>query len=357
MPTRRALRKAPCARAWTARKRHRRWRRGAFAGTRPRTRRRSTKSSAIENYALLASGPWWRRIAGKNAARFERVSAEIAKRLRKLPPHLLGKNGERFLETSLKTTALIYAWIQIMRGGTRTDPEHYDGGASIFAGGLTIFGRRRVDYCLDDKWEPSEQKPGDFYMGSLCSPLHRVAHSEEEDRAEDLFWDGSEAKEGLKIVIIFRSDHFAANRGRAWRSKPSPTVVYDIVNHALNASFLADSWEMPSFAEVVQELGSAASDEEDEQNEEEEGGNEDGKREENGESCPSAASAGETEDESQGKSGVLETPPKGRKRIRSMKDTKVVMNVTKVMKEKKVMKESKELNVKQAAPARKGKTR
>jgi len=191
-----------------------------------------------------------------NANKFARVTAAIVSALTKLPEDLLGKNGRRFLKKSLSITGLLYGWIQVMRCGTRVDTEHFDGGSSIFAGGLTVFGRRCVNFFIDDAWEtdPYEQKPGDFYIGTLASPFHRVEHSASRDTHDDLFWDGPDAEHGLKIVIIFRSDLFAANRGRNKKSKAGPVAVFDIVNHTLAADLAREPWQMPVFAEVVAEL-------------------------------------------------------------------------------------------------------
>ena len=42
-------------------------------------------------------------------------------------------------------TAFAYAILQVMTPGERHDPEHYDGGASLLHGGLTIFGSRGLE--------------------------------------------------------------------------------------------------------------------------------------------------------------------------------------------------------------------
>ena len=149
----------------------------------------------------------------KNSARFGRAS--FAER-RTFPDDVVAEHG---LDLRLDSDH-----------DTRVDPEHFDGGASIVASALTIFGRRRVDYRLADTWESVEQSPGDFYMGSLCSPCQRVLHVVDGTDDDDLFWDGPEADEGLQIVITFRSDHFVGRRDSPGRKR-----VCGIANHALNA--------------------------------------------------------------------------------------------------------------------------
>ena len=89
-----------------------------------RTRRESGEDMISYQQKFMAA---YRK---KYSVRFGRASLAIAKRLRKLPPKLLGPNGERFLTTSLQRTALIYASILIMGPGACVDPELFDGGAS-----------------------------------------------------------------------------------------------------------------------------------------------------------------------------------------------------------------------------------
>ena len=97
--------------------------------------------------------------------------------LGEFPAHALGQNGGDFLSTSFVDTALCYASIQIMRCQPRHDPEHFDGGASLLHGGLTVYGRRVVAYQRADReWDRMVQEPGDFYVGNLTAPLHRVEH-------------------------------------------------------------------------------------------------------------------------------------------------------------------------------------
>ena len=83
--------------------------------------------------------------------------------LGEFPAHALGQNGGDFLSTSFVDTALCYASIQIMRCQPRHDPEHFDGGASLLHGGLTVYGRRVVAYQrVDRKWDRMVQEPGEL---------------------------------------------------------------------------------------------------------------------------------------------------------------------------------------------------
>lgn len=105
------------------------------------------------------------------------LTRDVHHTLAEFPAHVLGQNGGDFLSTSFVDTALCYGSIQIMRCQARHDPEHFDGGASLLHGGLTVYGRRVVAYRrADGQWDRQVQEPGDFYFGNLTAPFHRVEH-------------------------------------------------------------------------------------------------------------------------------------------------------------------------------------
>ncbi|MDA8583087.1 hypothetical protein N9L68_02615 [bacterium] len=66
--------------------------------------------------------------------------------------------------------------LQVMKPSERYDPAHVDGGASLLHGGLTIFGSRNLESRVsaaaasEEDWEVLPQRPGSFYVGSLCAP-------------------------------------------------------------------------------------------------------------------------------------------------------------------------------------------
>ena len=137
-----------------------------------------------------------------------------------------------------------------MRPGARSDPEHFDGGASLLHGGLTIFGRRQLEMQTKDGWqEPIWQKPCDFYIGNLCAPLHRVVHPKKPE-AEPLFREEA-GDAGILVTVMLRTDVFGSARARCSAGRPSPVDVYDVVNSLVARRLAKRPLRMPTFAECV----------------------------------------------------------------------------------------------------------
>ena len=66
-------------------------------------------------------------------------------------------------------------------------------------------------------WEaPVPQAPGDFYVGNLRAPWHRVVHGERVE-AEPLFDDACGS--GVLVTVMLRADVFRANRARIMSHK------------------------------------------------------------------------------------------------------------------------------------------
>ena len=124
----------------------------------------------------------------RNRRWFQDLTGELRECLQaRVPRWKLGENGERFFNTCMSHTSMAYGLIQIMRPGSRNDPPHYDGGASLIHGGLTIWGTREVGWtrlarppkgAAALEWQGVlRQQPGSFYVGNLCAPWHGVRHS------------------------------------------------------------------------------------------------------------------------------------------------------------------------------------
>ena len=171
-----------------------------------------------------------------------------------------------------------------MTPGERHDPEHYDGGASLLHGGLTIFGRRGLemqtaavaDSAADERWwqalvrrevvKTSEaqskgeewqstlwQAPGDFYVGNLCAVLHRVRH-QDAAKSEPLFRVAGSAADGplgVHITVVMRSDVFAHSRARG-RELPSPPDVFDVANTIVARRLAREPLVLPTLEECEQ---------------------------------------------------------------------------------------------------------
>ena len=80
------------------------------------------------------------------------------------------------LNTCFSDTAFTYGVLQVMKPSERYGPEHFDGGASLLHGGLTIFGSRHLECKVaasaagEEAWEVLPQRPGSFYVATLCVP-------------------------------------------------------------------------------------------------------------------------------------------------------------------------------------------
>ena len=181
-------------------------------------------------------------------------------------------------------TAFAYAILQVMLPGERHDPEHYDGGASLLHGGLTIFGSRGLEMqtaAVADSADPAVrsgevagsadvstgsepqskgeewqstlwQAPGDFYVGNLCAVRHRVRH-QDAAKSEPLFRVAGSVADGpgVHITVMMRSDVFAESRARG-RKTPSPPDVFDLANKIVARRLVREPLVLPTLEECQQ---------------------------------------------------------------------------------------------------------
>ena len=68
----------------------------------------------------------------------------------------------------------------------------------------------------------------------------------------DIWSNSTSFSLGVKIVVLFRSDVFAGNRGRNKKSKPGPGVVFDIVNETIARKLGKEPLTFPSTADAMQ---------------------------------------------------------------------------------------------------------
>ena len=183
----------------------------------------------------------------RNRPQFLRMGQEIAARIRQFPQHLQeGQNAQEFLNYVLADTCHVYAVVQVMRPIVRTDPPHYDGGASLIHSGLTLYGRRDLAFLYPDgKIEFHEQTPGQYYTGNFCAIKHEVRHHA---------FVGQQLLNGHEIAIMFRTDCFRGSRARKLKGKPTPIHIYDAVNEVVATALAKDSFYLPTYAEVMAEL-------------------------------------------------------------------------------------------------------
>ncbi len=180
-----------------------------------------------------------------NRVWLDQLTERVRAALRGLPSAFIGQNGADFLSDSFSDTAFAYSTIQVMRPGPRTDPQHYDGGASLLHMGLTLFGARDLECWYGEGSRLFPQGPGAIYVGNMCAVDHRVVHGRS---SQGLFGTGDRA---VQIAIMLRSDVFRHNRARKRGGKPTPTDMFDIVNTVVATHLGAEPLLLPDFASVA----------------------------------------------------------------------------------------------------------
>ena len=142
-----------------------------------------------------------------------------------------------------------------MRAEQRVDPEHFDGAASMIHAGLTLWGKRILEYqTVDGDWRSISQEPDSIYVANMCAARHRVRHLPE-DQPEPLFrgydLDAKVSFPGLQATVRFRTDVFRHMRARCGLNKPCPEDVFDAVNSIVARKLAREPWTMPSLAECI----------------------------------------------------------------------------------------------------------
>ncbi len=95
----------------------------------------------------------------------------------------LSKNGTQLRESTWDQWCLNRGTLQLMAPGVRRDPMHFDGGASLIFGSLSLWGDRQVLLVGADKKKLlMKPTPGHFYLTSMCSVEHRVLHRDAGDQ-------------------------------------------------------------------------------------------------------------------------------------------------------------------------------
>ena len=143
--------------------------------------------------------------------------------------------------------------LQVMKPSERCDPEHFDGGASLLHGGLTIFGSRHLECKVaasaageeasaagEEAWEVLPQRPG-MCVGNLRAPWHCVRHQEQEGPL-------CAAAGDVHVTVMLRADVFRDERSRAKKIKPRPVEVFDIVHEVVASALSARPLRFPDFA-------------------------------------------------------------------------------------------------------------
>ena len=205
---------------------------------------------------------WPRCFLQINNAWLIQLTADVRNELHKLRKEDVKGNGEHVCNSCFSNTALKYGMLQAMKPSERYDPEHFDGGASLIHGGLTIFGVRHLECkvaassagagecevaasAATEAWEVLPQRPGSFYIGNLTAPWHRVRHTE----IAAPFCPAVD----VHVAVMLRTDVFRHSRSRATKVKPQPVKVFDIVNEVAAAALSSRPLRFPDLADCLAE--------------------------------------------------------------------------------------------------------
>jgi hypothetical protein len=125
----------------------------------------------------------WRKA---NAEELLAVQKQWRSALLALSAKARGKNGKAFLKEDIMNWVADLGAMQIMLPTGRSDPEHFDGGASFLHIGITLWGRRAIRFKVEEEADGLllESRPGQVYFGSLCCASHHVEHQKQQDPGE-----------------------------------------------------------------------------------------------------------------------------------------------------------------------------
>ena len=224
---------------------------------------KSTKINTLDANALFGASrvvDFARAFMELNNDWFQKANSKISGILAALPSELRGANGDDFLVDNLRDTAFAYAVVQIMRPGTRLDPRHFDGGASILHMGLTVWGQRCLHCFFEDGKVGYKQSAGSVYIGNLVAVEHEVKHYNAAAAGPLYHPEGCLEKDskGLLVTVMFRCDVFRHCMARQLKHPPAPADVYGIVNDVLARQLAEYPLRLPSWAEVASRAAASA---------------------------------------------------------------------------------------------------
>jgi hypothetical protein len=196
----------------------------------------------LPNVRLLA---WGEAFKEANDVWLVQLGTKLRRALMELTEEELGENGKQIKETDPRSWINQFVVLQGMMCDERRDELHFDGGASLFHMGLTLYGRRRMDVTLADPEDnPSFVfTPGNVYAGNLCAAEHIVIHESDHDRSEGFEVEGR----SVKITAMMRTSLFGAGYGRTIKTPPSPKLVYAAVNPVVAQHLKDNCLKLPSF--------------------------------------------------------------------------------------------------------------
>ena len=136
------------------------------------------------------------------------------------------------------------------QGGFLAEPPHMDGAGSILHIGLTLFGRRVLDFQQGGNLPNVrlEQGPGSVYMGVVTGPYHQALH-QEASRHEMLHVSAG----SLGVKVLLRTPLFPNARARLANTTPSPQNMFYELASTFVRFLQSESFCLPSLSERLAE--------------------------------------------------------------------------------------------------------
>jgi hypothetical protein len=137
------------------------------------------------------------------------------------------ENGKHLRDSSPADWIMVGGSLQLMKADARSDPVHFDGGASLLHCGLTLFGNRVLHINQAESKLPLliRNDPGHIYMGCLAACSHFVQHLGESCCDDLLRIDGFGDAE---VALMLRCGTFKHAFGVSGKSIPKPHVSFRI---------------------------------------------------------------------------------------------------------------------------------
>ena len=230
---------------------------------------------------------WLVALRRANADWLRSVELELHRAMRAMLAEHLGANGRVLMTISNSKWFGHYGVAQLMKMGARTDPRHFDGGASLLHMGLTLWGRRRLALEVvspkpaeadgpaakrpavprrfkrkspeagEADQDPSDriichvlQEAGAVYLASICAAAHYVEHFDHSD--EELLAHGGCGD--LQVAVMLRTSLFPAAMARTGFSRPGPILVYEAAQAIVTNALSRFTFSLPSMELCTQAM-------------------------------------------------------------------------------------------------------
>ena len=193
---------------------------------------------------------WAKAFRNKNADAFFVTQAEIRKRVGTLDETTQGMNGRALMEECISSWVADLGSTQLMAPSSRQDPTHFDGGASFFHIGLTLYGKRDIHFLLEEGRElVLPTRPGMIYCGCLCCAEHFVRHSADGGGLEDLLEHPELGR--VEVVLLARSRIFRKTMASTAKAGPNPKAVFQAALEPLVGCMESLVWQLPSIGDCL----------------------------------------------------------------------------------------------------------